>query len=299
MSNLEGKVAFVTGASRGIGRAIAVELAREGFDVVVAARTVKPGERHSHGLSGSTRTTSALPGSLEETAQLICEIGQKALVVRLDLLDMPGAVAAVKLALDSFGRVDVFVNNAIYKGKGNLQRVADVAVHDYADMLQCNVVTPLAMIKELLPSMVANKSGVVVQLSTPSVWLEPKFAVDKGGWDFGYSSSKAAAAKLVPMLAVEHPLEGSGLRFFNVEPGLVVTEIMKREGNADEFAKGFGSVPAEVSGKVIAWLSSLPVDDPYVRKFNGRVVYAPKLCEELGLIRGYKEKKPDKEESKL
>lgn len=155
------------------------------------------------------------------------------------------------------------------------------------------------MIKELLPSMLKNRSGVVVHLSTPSVWLEPRFAVDKGGWDFGYSSSKAAVAKLIPMLAVEYPLQGSGLRFFNVEPGLVVTEIMKRDGSADAFAKGLGSVPAEVSGKVIAWPCSLPIHDPYVRKFNGRVVYAPKLCEELGLISGYKEQKPEKEESKL
>lgn len=79
-----------------------------------------------------------------ETARLIRKVGQKALVVRLDLLDMPGAVASVKLALDSFGKVDVFVNNAIYKGKGNLQRVADLAVEDYVDMLQCNIVTPIS-----------------------------------------------------------------------------------------------------------------------------------------------------------
>src|SRR2546428_12000797 len=83
----ERQVAFVTGASRGIGKAIAVSLAQGGFDVAITARTVEPGERREHSSTIKESDTSPLPGSLRETAALVEGEGREALLVPADLLD--------------------------------------------------------------------------------------------------------------------------------------------------------------------------------------------------------------------
>src|SRR4029077_1466619 len=83
----EAKVAFVTGASRGIGKAIAVHLARGGFDVAVAARTMRDGESREHSSTVARSDTSPLPGSVDETAALVEREGTRAKRVFLDLTD--------------------------------------------------------------------------------------------------------------------------------------------------------------------------------------------------------------------
>src|SRR5437868_12100048 len=105
----ERKVAFVTGASRGIGRACAIELARRGFDVVVSARTVSGAERLEHSSTVKRSVTTALPGTLEETAAAVRAAGAEALVVKLDLAERSDWSAAVGTAGDRFGRLDVLV----------------------------------------------------------------------------------------------------------------------------------------------------------------------------------------------
>ena len=86
------KVAFITGASRGIGRETALAFARAGFDLAISARSLDEGESHTHGLRNPDGT--ALPGSLNATAAAIRELGRKALVVRMDLLDSESVLAA-------------------------------------------------------------------------------------------------------------------------------------------------------------------------------------------------------------
>ncbi|HZP30686.1 MAG TPA: SDR family NAD(P)-dependent oxidoreductase, partial [Acidimicrobiia bacterium] len=92
---------MVTGASRGIGRAIALALAGEGYDVAITARTVVEGT-----------SSEGLPGSLQATAAEIEALGREALQVRLDLLERDALVPAVEAVLDAWGHVDVLVNNA-------------------------------------------------------------------------------------------------------------------------------------------------------------------------------------------
>jgi NAD(P)-dependent dehydrogenase (short-subunit alcohol dehydrogenase family) len=98
MQSLEGRVALVTGASRGIGRETALELARRGADVVVAARTVEP--------------RSKLPGTIGETVAAIEGLGRRALAVRTDMANPSDIEALAEQALETFGRVDVLVNKA-------------------------------------------------------------------------------------------------------------------------------------------------------------------------------------------
>ena len=96
---LSGQVAVITGASRGIGKAIAVEFARAGADLVVAARS-------------SEKAPSKLPGTIEETAREVEAAGRRALAVAADVTDEAQVEALARRTLEEFGRVDILVNNA-------------------------------------------------------------------------------------------------------------------------------------------------------------------------------------------
>ncbi|HKA04932.1 MAG TPA: SDR family NAD(P)-dependent oxidoreductase, partial [Acidimicrobiales bacterium] len=105
------RVAFVTGASRGIGKAVAVAMAQAGFDVAITARTVEPGEQREHSSTVKQSDTTPLPGSLSETASLIQAAGRQALMAPADITDRASLGAAATLVLERWGRVDVLVNN--------------------------------------------------------------------------------------------------------------------------------------------------------------------------------------------
>src|SRR5580693_2795914 len=96
---LANRVVFVTGASRGIGRACALACAAEGASIVVAAKT-------------EVADNPRLPGTIHEVARAVEALGQKALALKLDVRDAEACEAAVELATAHFGRVDALVNNA-------------------------------------------------------------------------------------------------------------------------------------------------------------------------------------------
>ncbi|HEY4334049.1 MAG TPA: SDR family NAD(P)-dependent oxidoreductase, partial [Ilumatobacteraceae bacterium] len=103
--------ALVTGASRGIGKGIAVALAGAGYDVAITARTMHDGDPSAI----APESGAVLPGSLETTAAAIEAAGGRAVSVRLDLLELDSLAAAVDAAVDGLGgRLDLLVNNAIY-----------------------------------------------------------------------------------------------------------------------------------------------------------------------------------------
>ena len=113
----ERKVAFVTGASRGIGRACAISLAQAGFDVAVSARTLTDGSaRLDDGVT-------PVPGGLDTTVEKIIEAGQEGLAIEMDLMDRESVLNAADIAYDHFGRIDVLLNNAIYQGPGAMLTV--------------------------------------------------------------------------------------------------------------------------------------------------------------------------------
>ena len=108
--------ALVTGASRGIGRGIAIALASAGYDVAITARTMREGDPTAL----SPETGVMLPGSLETTAAEIAAVGGRAVPLQLDLLELHTLADIVDQAVDQLGgQLDVLVNNAIYVGPGN------------------------------------------------------------------------------------------------------------------------------------------------------------------------------------
>jgi len=274
------RTAFVTGASRGIGKAIAVHLARAGFDVAITARTRTEGEQREHSSTVERSDTSPLPGSLAATAELVEREGRRALVVPADLLDRASLGAAAATVLERWGRVDVLVNNARYIGPGHMDRVLDTPIELFDRHLEANAIAPLVLIKQVLPSMLANGGGVVVNVASGAGVTDPPAPAGEGGWGLGYGFSKGAAYRIAGILALE--LGARGIRAYNLEPGFVATERMVQDMGAFGFDASTG-VPADVPGAVCAWLAV----DPAAAEPNGRVVNAPKVCAELGLLEGW------------
>jgi len=272
-------IAFVTGASRGIGAATALALADAGFDLVVSARTLAEGERHERGSRESD--DRPLAGSLEATAEAARARGARALPLRLDLLETQRIDAVVDDAETRLGPVDLLVNNGIYQGPGTMDRVLELRPADAERVYRGNLLAPLRLVQRVLPGMLARGRGSIVNLVSASGFSDPPAPSGEGGWGFAYASSKAAIARLVGVLAVEH--SNAGVGFFNLEPGFVVTEAMRARGLDREFEGRLKGVPPSVPAAAIAWLAI----DPEAAAWNGRTVSAAKLAKEHGLVPGW------------
>ena len=274
----ERRVAFVTGASRGIGRACALELARRGLDVVVTARTVTGAERLEHSSTVKKSATNPLPGSLEATAREARALGAEALVVKLDLAARADWPAAVDAALARFGRIDVLVNNGRYVGPGHMDPFEDTPVELIEQMMLCNVIAPLRLIRLCLPVMKRQGGGIVINITSSAGERETPAPIGQGGWGLGYSLSKAAFNRMVPGLAKE--LRPYDIAVIGLMPGFVGTERMAAE--LGEF--GFDAskaLPVENPGRVCAMLAT--AKDPM--HFSGKDIYGPDFHAEHALVR--------------
>lgn len=267
-------VALVTGASRGIGRETALAFARNGFDVALTARTQREGEGRV-----SPRTHGDLipvPGSLATTAAEVRALGVDALAVPMDLLDGASVLAAADRVLETWGRVDVLVNNAYAQTPGNMDRLLDVELEDAAVMMRGNYLHQLALIQRVLPAMVRQGSGVLVNLVSGSATMDPPAAPGEGGWGLSYSASKAAFGRLAGAVNAEY--RHLGVRAFNLSPGFVVTESGVARGGTDAIVgSGFDAVSATVPAEAAVWLAT----DPDADRFLGKVVWAPKLVDSI------------------
>ncbi len=274
---MERNVAFVTGASRGIGRAASIALAEKGYDVAATARTLKEGESFDGRL---------LPGSVETTAEAVRERGRQALALRLDLLDPASMQAALERTLAEWGRIDLLLNNGIYTGPGSMEHFLDLDLERVETLFRANLFAQIRLTQSVLPGMLERGRGIVINMVSAAGLQDPPAPAGSGGWGYAYAASKAAFHRMVGVLKVE--LAGRGIRFYNVEPGFVLTEAMKLSDPVGEFAKRFGGAPPEVPAAVVAWLAS----DPRAEEWDGRTVFAQKLCLELGLRSDWRPRRP-------
>jgi NAD(P)-dependent dehydrogenase (short-subunit alcohol dehydrogenase family) len=276
----ERPIAFVTGASRGIGKGIALALAGAGFDVALTARTVAEGDPLEHSSTVRRSDTRPLPGSLASTAELVEQQGVRSMVVAADLLDRASVVAAAATVLDAWGAVDVLVNNGRYVGPGHMDLFEDTPLELLDRHLEANVMAPLALTKALLPSMLARGSGTIVNITSGAGYADPPAAAGSGGWGLGYGISKGAMHRIAGVLALE--LGSRGIHVYNVQPGFIATERMVQDMAEFGFDASTGAPPAVV-GAVVAWL----VTDPSAAEPNGRNIEAQDVCRELKLLPGW------------
>ncbi|SFP16628.1 Short-chain dehydrogenase [Geodermatophilus dictyosporus] len=188
--------ALVTGASRGLGAALAAALAARGWRLVVDARDAGRLARTVAGLPAPDRVT-AVPGDVTDPAH------------RAALAEAVG------------DRLDLLVNNASDLGPTPLPRLADLPPADLERVLAVNAVAPLALVQAVLPAL-ERAGGTVVSVSSDA-------AVEAyAGWG-GYGASKAALDRLTAVLAVEHP----GLRVYAVDPGDMATDMHRAAAPED------------------------------------------------------------------
>jgi NAD(P)-dependent dehydrogenase (short-subunit alcohol dehydrogenase family) len=251
-------VALVTGSSRGIGLGAAVELAKRGFDVALAARTLHAGEGRD---DGDFHPGRIIEGSLEEAAQAVEAHGVRAFPVRLNLLEPESVDRCVKTVVDEFGRLDVLVNNATLH-TGSNTRIADLTRKQVEDFAEAVFVSPLLLIKQALAVMSAQGGGRIITVTSAAGLNDPPAPPGEGGWGVLYGMAKAAQYRIAGLVRVEYP--DSGILCFTLSPGFVKTPVIAK---MPIFETVEGGNPASVPGSVIAWLASSPDAERYSREF--------------------------------
>ena len=256
---LKGKVALVTGASRGIGEAIAARLAMEGAKVVVSARTAQEGD-------------SRLPGTLTETVERIQRAGGQAKFIKADLALASEREGLVEEAVASFGPIDILVNNAAIT---YFIPVVDFPEKRFKLMMEVQVYAPFHLAQLVLPGMRERHSGWIVNISSGAGRhpAQPYMAGGRGGTVYGMC--KAALERFTTGLASE--VYDDGVAVNVVSPGLVDTPGVAVHGLINERTKDRVQ-PIEYIAEAVYQLAS---GDPKTR--TGRIDYAEPLLKELGL----------------
>ena len=270
MSATGPKTALVTGASRGIGKASAIALARAGFDVAVSARTLVDGAGRD-----MYNPDLAIPGGLDTTVAAIEAECQQGLALAMDLLDRASVDACIDGALEHFGHLDVLVNNAIYQGKVSMTPIMELEEPEVHKLFEGNVFAQMAVTGRVLAAMVERGSGTIVNMISASAHTDPPGPIGKGGWGMAYSMSKGAFTRMTPHIHVEHGPDG--IRCFSIDPGYVITEAARARNTAGSFPYP-GGEPATI-GAVVAWLATSPDADEHL----GGIVYAQNEFKKRGL----------------
>ena len=273
------KVAFVTGATRGIGKACALSLARAGFDIAVTGRTLKEGDGKVPSASAKDPREMAVPGSIETTMAAVRSLGREALGLQLDILSRASIDQALAAVQSSWGRVDVLVNNAIYQGPGLMYRFTEFTQEQLDAALLGTLVNQVYITRRLLPSMIAQGGGTVVCIGSVAGLGPPPVSPAKGGWGFLYGASKSGFHRLAEFLHLEH--KDDGIRSFLVEPQMTVTDTMAKvfgEQIRSLVAAGRAFTP-EVTGDVVAWLATHPEANAHA----GKLLSTPTFFKEHGI----------------
>ena len=192
---LASKVAIVTGASRGIGRAISVALAQEAATVVLAARSIQ---------------------KLQETADKVTEAGGKAEIVVTELTEEESIKGLVKVTNEKFSRLDILVNNA---GVTHSAKLEQTPTEDWERCMQVNARAPFILCREALPLLKKSQAGYIINIAS---------VVGVKGYPLqsAYTSSKHALRGMTISLAEE--LKGSNIRVHLLCPGGVDTELVQK-----------------------------------------------------------------------
>ena len=262
MGKLDGKVVIVTGASRGIGKAIAQLFAAEGAKVTCAARTVGEGEHF-------------LEGSLNTTVSEIEKAGGAALAVKADVSNEESCAQLVEAARQQFGPIDVLVNNAIYM---NFILIKDFSIKQWVRAFAVDVHAPFILSQKVLPDMIERGSGAIVNISSSAAigpGRGPYASPGHGGTMYG--AVKAALERFTQGLAQE--VYQYGVSVTALSPSVVVPTpgtIYQKLVTGPDDPRG---EPPEMMAKAALLLATEPLD-----KVAGRVTYSQAILKEFGWI---------------
>ncbi len=254
---LAGKVAVITGASRGIGEAVALRYAMEGAKVVVSARTVEDGEH-------------ILAGSISSTVKRIRDAGGEAVAVRADISRESDRMALIDAAEAAYGPVDILVNNAAVTFYAP---VTDFVEKKFKLMIEVQVWAPFQLAARVLPSMVARGGGWILNVSSHAAIHPEKTLGRKGGSVYGMC--KAALERFTTGLAVEHYEDNIGVNV--ISPGLVATPGAVHHNLINEQTK-HRVTPVEHMAE--ACLRLVHGD---AKQLTGRIDYADQVMKEFNL----------------
>ena len=202
MGQMDGMVAIVTGASRGLGRAVAAEYAKEGASVVICARTQSP---------------TGLDGTLPETAEHIRDAGGDVLPVDCDVTHESQVNEMVRQATERYGRIDVLFNNAGSMVLG--ESILEIDAVRWEQLMRVNVNGPYFCSRAVLPTMMAQRRGSIVNIGS-------RMATDPNqGGGVLYSASKAAVHMFTYCLADE-------VRDYNIAVNILSPGGLRSEGSA-------------------------------------------------------------------
>ena len=255
---LKGRNALVTGASRGIGEAIAARLAMEGANVVVSARTAESGE-------------SRLPGTLHDTVDRIKRAGGNAHFIKADLAQREERERLVEEAVATYGDVDILVNNAAIT---YFMPVAEFPEKRFKLMMEVQVYAPFHLSQLVLPRMREKKAGWIVNISS-GAGIHPKAPYTRRGGGTVYGMCKAALERFTTGLASE--VFDDGIAVNVVSPGLVATPGVAVHGLINEQTKDRVQ-PIEFIAEAVYQLATA---EPSKR--TGTINYAEPFLKEVGV----------------
>ncbi len=255
---LSGQVAVVTGASRGIGEAIAKRYAMEGAKVVVSARSVDPEDHY-------------LPGSINETVAAIKDAGGEAIAVKADLSTAEDRHNLITATEAAYGPVDILVNNAAVTW---FNPVTEFRAKRFRIMMDVQVCGPFELAQLCLPSMLERGRGWILNISSHAA-IHPQASTPDGHGGTVYGMCKAALERFTTGLAQE--VYGTGVGVNVISPGLVATpgvvhHKLINDSNKDRVT------PVEHMAE-----ACLRLCHGDASKITGRIDYADQVIEEFKL----------------
>lgn len=265
MSSMKGRVAVVTGASRGVGRGVAIGLGEAGATVYATARTMGPEEARV-----------PIPTSLSATAEAVEAAGGECVPVRVDQRDDGQVEALFRRVREERGRLDVLVNSAwagydsIHTMEGPEDYVFELPFWElpqsvYDDMFTVGLRSAYVASRHAVPLLSASGGGLIAHISS--------FAGPQYMYNVPYGVSKASTDRMAADMA--HELRDHGVACVSLYPGLVRTEAIMR--NADLFDLSNSESPT-FTGRAVTALAT----DPEAMRWTGRVLVVAELAEEYG-----------------
>ena len=220
MGKLDGQISLVTGASRGIGRAIALAFAQEGADVVC-------------NYNQSEQDAETLVREIEA-------MERHAIAVRADVAHADQVEALVGAAIERFGRIDLLVNNA---GFATMHSVVDMPIFAWDDLIAAHLRGTFLMCHAVLPQMLERQDGRIINISSQLAYK------GRRGWAH-YSAAKAGVIAFTRVLAQE--VSRDGIRVNCIAPGPIATDIIPKDRQPSEEESGrlLDELPMGRSGTV-------------------------------------------------